>query len=364
MANFSRNDNPIDPRDPFPPEEEQGTATSGPVIDEPPLAEDDTRPKVPVVWPMAAEPPIDPLADTAELRVPRAPARLLLTGVVMVSTVCMCLLMVSFAGFAGYRDGLATNDVKITQTLATGVAQQYATGVSDLQQGYAELAEARFAWIVETVQAPTQYALDSRVQLALARTIVAYTDTPTLAPTATPTLSPTPTETPSPVPTVPATATIDPLEDPDYLYSQADTAMQIARYEDAIEWLDALLALDSATLDPQLKAEATTLLMQAMTRQGTIYLRGQNTDGADMLARGVLLIYRAKDLGTIEPDTVLGEAIFAEMYINARNYVNGGYYDTAIPILEELCAINCGWEYHTLSVRSLLERAQAGASGQ
>ncbi len=288
----------------------------------------------------AAEPPI-----------PAPSARLLIVGVVMASTLCLCLALVSMAGFAGYRDGLATNDARLTQTLATGIAQQYATGVSDLQAGYAELAEARFAWIVETLRAPTQYALDSPIQLAVARTVAAYTDTP--IPSATLTLTPTLT----PPPTQPATPTPNPLQDPAYFYNQAETALRLANYEDAIEWLDALTALDPAYRAEDVRA----LLIKALTQQGKIYLRGQNQDGEDKLARGVYLVYRASDLGEIE-DTLLGEAIFVEKYVNARNYVNGGYYTAALPILEELCGINCEWSYHGVSVRNLLEKAQAGAS--
>ena len=176
-------------------------------IDEPPITLEDTKPKAPVRLsnengvPLpnvavrmrhnavhaalaAEEPPIDSLSDTAEtLALAHTPARALLLAVVMLGTACLCLMLVSFAGFAGYRDGLATNDVKITQTLATGIAEQYATGVADLEQGYAELAAARFGWIVETVQPPTQYALNSAALLATARAISSYTPTPPPMPT-------------------------------------------------------------------------------------------------------------------------------------------------------------------------------------
>jgi hypothetical protein len=104
------------------------------------------------------------------------------------------------------------------------------------------------------------------------------------------------------------------------------------------------------------------MLIEALTKQGRIYLRGQNTDGEDMLARGVLLIYRADELGPVEPPDLLGEANFVEMYINARNYVTGGDYARALPVLEELCRINCGWSYHGASVQDLLDSAQAGGS--
>jgi hypothetical protein len=356
-------------------------------IEEPPIELEDTRPKAPVrleedesgsVLPpdmdalapppdavyralAAEEPPTDSQADTAEIpALPPTPARALLLAVVMLGTVCLCMALVSFAGFAGYRDGLATNDVKITQTLATGIAEQYATGVADLEQGYAELAAARFGWIVETVQPPAEYALDSAQLLATARVISSYTPTASPMPTETPVPSPTPTLSPTPEPTLAPTATLDSLEDPAYLYEQAATAMSLVRYEDAIEWLDALRGLA-----PDYRAEETkAMLIEALTQQGRIYLRGQNKDGEDKLARGVLLIYRADELGPVEPSELLGEAYFAESYINARNYVAGGQYAAALPILEDLCNMNCDWgypNYDPVTVRELLDQARNGA---
>ncbi len=333
---------------------------------------EDTKPKAPAGLHDAArqsalyrqlaaeEPPVDTLVDTAESPVYQPPRRVLLYGVVMLGTLCLCMMLVAAAGFAGYRDGLATNDARVTQTLATGIAQQYATGLADLDQGYAELAAARFSWIVETLQVPADYAYDSAQRLATARAITSYTPTPTL--TATPSPMPTvpPTASPTPAPTEPATATLSPMQDPAYLYDQADLAMRVYHYEDAIEFLDALRAVDP-TYRPE---EAKAMLIEALTKQGKIYLDGANKDGEDKLARGVLLVYRANELGTID-NRLLGAAIFAEMFINAQNYVNGGYYAAALPILEELCAQNCAWGYpsvNPVTVRDLLDQAQAGVN--
>ncbi len=364
----------------LPDDPEQQTPPPAFHMDEPPIAEEDTRPKAPAVVPEMLPPqgipqapahlPIDAqtaslLADPDEWATGRiraiedgepARGRALLLVVVMAGTVCLCMAMIGLASFAGYRDGLATNDARVTQTLATGIAEQYATGAADLQAGYAELAAARFEWIVETIQAPTQYALDSPVQLAVARTIAAYTPTsmPTLTPTASP--SPTVTLTPPPSPTSPTTPTADPLQDPAYFYEQATTAMRVSRYEDALEWLDALIALDPTYQ----RAEVNDMLLRALTQQGRIYLLGANEDGQDRLSRGVYLIYRADDIGTVEPDWLLGQAIFVERYVNARNYVNGGNYGAALPVLEGLCTENCDWSYGGVSVRDLLCRAEPG----
>ncbi len=336
-----------------------------PLMHEPPVAPDDTQPRAPVGLHeqlAAEEPPFDSGADTAEVpAISPASGRWLLALTVLAGTLCLCALMVGSAGLLGYRDGLATNDAKVTQTLATGIAEQYATGVMDLAQGYAELAAARFEWIVETIQAPTEYAQDSAMRLAIARTRAAYTPTPEATETATPSLTPTesvPTET---LPAETPVPTLNSLEDPAYLYRQAEIAASLARYEETIEWLDALRALAP---DYERAAEAQAMLMHALTEQGKIYLRGQNADGEDMLLRGVQLVYRAQDLGEI-PSTLYGEAIFVELYVTARSYVAGGNYAAALPILQDLCNQNCEWGYpnvNPVTVRDLLTIAQEGNS--
>ncbi|MBN1564283.1 MAG: hypothetical protein JXA10_10625, partial [Anaerolineae bacterium] len=157
-------------------------------------------------------------------------------------------------------------------------------------------------------------------------------------------------------PTEAATATLNPASDPDYLYQQAEIAARLTRYEEAIEWLDALFALAP---DYARTAEAKAMLLHALTEQGKTYLRGQNEDGEDMLLRGVDMIYRAQDLGEI-PNTLYGEAIFVELYVTARNYVYGGNYAAAIPILQDLCNQNCGWGYpnvNPVTVQDLLNMA-------
>ncbi len=341
-------------------------------IFEPPPQGDDTQPKVAPGGPsaeayLAASEPLA-LDDDTSPRPPvpsrpaGTPARSLLLLVVMAGMLCICVAIVGLAGLAGYRDGLATNEARATQTVATEIAQQYAAGVENMDQGLFELAIARFEWIVETVRPPARYLGDSPARLAAARTAIAVTPAPTVTPTeaatATLTPAPLPTRTPVPSPATQATAAPDPA-DPAYLYDEAARAMRLSRYEEAIEWLRSLQALDPN----HRPAETQGMLMEALTLQGRIYLRGANEDGEDQLARGILLIYEADDLGTVEPQSLLYEADVAERYLNARSYVNGGNYAQAIAILEQLCAeaeSTCNWGYRGVSVRDLLERARAG----
>lgn len=340
-------------------------------IFEPPSKDDDTQPKLrpgdPATAYLAMSEPLA-LEDDTSPRPPvpprqaGTPARALLLVMVMAGMLCICVAIVGLAGVAGYRDGLATNKARATQTVAAEIAQQYAAGVENMDQGLFELAIARFEWIVETVRPPARYLGDSPARLAAARTAIAVTPTATVTPTeaatATLTPAPQPTRTPVPSPATQATAAPDPA-DPAYLYDQAARAMRLSRYEEAIEWLRSLQALDPN----HRPAETQGMLMEALTLQGRIYLRGANEDGEDQLARGILLIYEADDLGTVEPQSLLYEADVAERYLNARSYVNGGNYAQAIAILEQLCAeaeTTCNWGYRGVSVRDLLEQARAG----
>lgn len=239
-------------------------------------------------------------------------------------------------------DLLATAEA---QALATAVAAQYSQGLQEIESGHPATAAARFAWIVATVEAPPAYARDSATQWAIAQTAAVQALTP--RPSAT---RPAMTGTASPAP-----ASATPSIDPEELWDQASMAMRFTRYEEAIEWLETLRAV-APDYSP---AETKAMYLDALTKQAQIYLRGQNDDGRDMLARGVRLAQIAADLGD---DSLLYEADFVERYLNARNFIAGGQYAATLPILQRLCEENCAWSYRGVSVRDLLEQAQAGSS--
>lgn len=315
----------------------------------------DEEPAPPVSTFAFPEPPIDTTADTAEVvAIPRRRVPALMVAGVMLTTVCLCLALIAAAGFAGYRDGLATNDVRLTQSVATEIAAQYEAGLLDLEAGRYGLAMERLAWIVDTVQPPPEYLRDSRTLYAQAATLNAVTPTPDV------TATPEPTSTPEQP--APDTAELNgdvlngvqPSQtDPAYLFAQADQAFRQGDFEGAISWAESLRAL----APDHRPGEVRALLGDALTRQGLIYLRGQNADGEDRLLRGILLIYRASELGPLEPPDLLYEAEFAERYLNARNYLNGGHASAAMPILQRLCEENCNWSYRGVSVRDLLAQA-------
>jgi outer membrane protein assembly factor BamD (BamD/ComL family) len=366
------------------------------------------------------EPPPGTLDDTAEMEPVnvRTPARPLLLGIVMFSMVCICATLTGLASLAGYRDGVATSDARQTRTMATEIALQYATGVANLQSGYPALAAERFGWI-ETLQPPSQYRRDSGTLLPMAQTMsvdmlvptwqsqyatsVAYLNsgnvmpaiqgfdwilrsveaahapasyaqdsadllatawimasyTPTsIAPAATNTSAPTAaTATLGPTATTSSelTPTVNAL-DPAYMYQQAERAMRLADYEEAIEWLDTLTSLDPTYNATEVRGK----LLEALTKQAEIYLRGMNSDGADQLARGILLSDRAFAMGDT---TTAYEADVAKRFLNARSLVAAGNYVDALVILEGLCAesaTTCQWGYQGVTISSLLEQARSG----
>lgn len=334
-------------------------------------AEESTRPKAPpglreaILAQQAAgqqappstfafpEPPLDPAHDTAEVAaVAYRPVPRLLLAVVMLGMICLCATLVGMAGFAGYRDGLATNDVKLTQTMATEIGAQYQAGMDDIEAGHYGLAMERLAWIIETVQPGPEYMRDSREQWARAATLNAITP----APLATATPAVTPTREPLPLATEETAATTETpapanQQDPAYMYEQAEQAARGGDFETTIAWAESL-----RSVAPDYRpAEVTAMLMDALVKQGTIYLRGANADGEDKLLRGILLIYRADDLGPV--GSLMYEADFAERYLNARSYLDGGNTAAAAPILERLCVENCDWSYRGVSVRDLVEQA-------
>jgi tetratricopeptide (TPR) repeat protein len=269
----------------------------------------------------------------------------MLLGVVLMAS-CLCIAIIALSGVAGVRDEL---DAIGTQSVATRVARvetQYALGVTDFEQGRYELAEIRFA----DVQTLMPGYLDVEARLQTAQAIMSYTPTPSPSPTL-------PPQTPTPLSaTVAATvsSSLTPTAGVNAadLFGQAETAMTLGMYTEAIKWLDALILLDPTYR----RDEVQEMLLNAHIAQGRIYLRSQNEDGEDRLAQGVQLINRASELGTV-PGELLYEADFVARYLAARAYLDGGAYDQARQVLTRLCEEDCDWSYRGRSVRDMLIQA-------
>lgn len=324
--------------------------------------QDDTQPKAPAglretLSDTAPFHPTDPIPPSGAYPPVEEDSRLGFSGIALMLGVvgmasCLCILIISLSGLAGLRDEIEAIRADSTAEQGTAIANQYALAQEDARNGNIDLALQRYQFILDAVP---DYQ-DTRAQVQALQTIAAYTPTPLPA-----TATPLPSQTPTPEavvenPDAPTDAPADPYAlDPQELFNRAQSAMTTSDYEDAIEWLDVLILVDSNYR----RVEVRQMLVDAHIAQGRIYLRSQNDDGEDRLAQGVQLIFRADELGEV-PGELLYEADFIARYLAARAYVDGGAFDQAREVLTRLCEEDCDWSYRGVSVRDLL--AQSGGS--
>ncbi len=277
---------------------------------------------------------------------------------VMGAAMSLCLVITGLFGVAGAQDEYQALGTQAEADEAAEVSTQYARAMDDLAAGNADLARERLTYI-ETLRPGYQ---DAAAQLAAAEATLAVTPTPSTTPTPE-TDTPTPAaEDAPPQDDAPPPPSNTPVPDddgvpntPEELFAQAQTAMNVGLYEDAIAWFDALVLLDPSYR----RVEVREQRLDAYVSQGMLYLRGQNDDGEDRLAQGVQLINRASELGNVSPE-IIYEADFVARYLAARAYVEGEAFGQARQVLTRLCEENCDWSYRGVSVRDLLAQAGGG----
>lgn len=291
------------------------------------------------------------------------PRNCLLSLMVLAITTCICLTTITLSGFGGYQDeysDIQTEDVEIQ---AAEVATQYSLALEDEAAGLWDLAYDRYEFI-ETEQPGYADVAQRRQEVAIMLSVtptLAATDTPdaTATPTATIETAASEAATEEPV----ATATSDGPEVAGY-FEDAEDVYNAGLYEEAIEYLDIVISLD-----PEYRrSEVDSMLFDSLKQQAFIYFHGRNTDdeangyAGDQLVRGIQLADRALALQTAKPqignlDNLDSERFFINGYVVARSYIAGGLNSAAVPILEELCLINCGWGFRGVTVRDMLDGA-------
>lgn len=292
-------------------------------------------------------PDAPPYPEQAEIAEPKLACGsvVMLLGVLLFSGF-LCLSILLLAVVAGGRDELRAIQTQAAQTDVARVSTQYALGLRDLEGENYEMAAIRFNDVLNIMP---DYR-DAPERLAEAQSILAYTPTP--QPT-----TPPPTFTPDPQTDLAADPESSPTQasltgsglSAEELYNLAQTAQLSSDFEAAIRWLEVLRLTDMTYR----RAEVQEQLLNAHISLGRSYLRGTNADGSDQLARGVQLIYRANELGTVPPDLQY-EADFVARYISARSYVEGNLNQQAREVLTRLCEESCDWSYRGVSVRALL----------
>ena len=346
-------------------DQQQSMSPHGDEISELPINSiEDTQPRAAVKVPQLQTTPdktwLEPLdaKNMIDLEDP-PPGRCLLSIVVALSTVCIALTIVSLSVVAGYRDELKDIQTEDAQSLQEEAAFQYERGLEDEAAGRFELAQGRYIWIATRL--PNYRDISQR----LANLDVALSITPSSTPTDIPeaTLEPTSTPTPEATPTT---------EQPPIVsyYSDGERAFNFRRFEDAIEWLDAVIVTDPSYR----RFEVDQMLFESLSEQAMIYFRGTNpldeagTSGypGNQLARGVQLANRATDMQLQNPSLgSLGdlgfEAYYADQIMLSLGYMEGGQHSAALPILERLYTESSVWSYRGLTIEGLLERARTGS---
>ncbi len=287
--------------------------------------------------------------------------RCLLSLLVIGATTCLCSVVIALSALAGYGDELDEIQTQAAGDREIAVSTQYALAIQNEAQGAIELALDRYQFI-ETQQPGYSDVQPRMTQIALV-----------LSATPTPSQSPTPTSTPTvtiePSPQASPTASVSPAAE---YFSNAEDYLLAGLYEETIEWLDAVITVDSTYR----RAEVDRMLVDALVSQAGIYFTGAN-DGSNglegnQLARGITLVGRAESIWAASPsfasDTELKRrlenASFTSFvvngYITAQAYLAGGLNADALTILYELYALPSNWEYAGVSISDLI--IQAGGS--
>lgn len=346
-------------------DQQQSIPSNNHEINEPPIdSVDDTQPRAAIAPAPSGKNPdkswFEPL-DTKRVIDPDEPpsGRCLLSLVVALITTCIALTIVSLSVVAGYRDELKEIQTEDAQALGVEAALQYDLAIEAEEAGLIELAQGRYIWIATNVpnyRDVSQRLANMDVMLSVTPTPEAtHTPTPTIQPTATATLEETPTATQLPV-----------VE----YYSTAEGHYNFRRFEEAIEWLDAVIATDPSYR----RAEVDQMLFESLRQQAMVYFRGTNpVEEADstgyagnQLSRGVQLANRAIEIhnqranvGTL--DDLEFEMYYANQIILSLGYMDGGQHQLALPILQTLYSQSTVWSYRGLTIEGLLQRAQTGS---
>lgn len=226
---------------------------------------------------------------------------------------CAFTLMVAFlGGVGGYLNGQsALEDIAVTAQREY-VNQQLATWIpQDIANGNTVLLGARIEGLASLTPAPPELAA-----LIVTATQFAIDMQPT--PTLTPTVTPTPTQTLPPAATLAPTptaapATVDddaPLFDAAALFAEAQTQMSNGQLNDAVQSLDAVLAID-----PNFRnAEVQQMLFDILSRQAAALLRSGEPS---TLAAGIVKANEAARYGDL--GNLGGEVYIAGLYLDAQS---------------------------------------------
>ncbi|MCK6576914.1 MAG: hypothetical protein L6Q98_02285 [Anaerolineae bacterium] len=284
----------------------------------------DTQPIRPVN-PFAGEAPLTPTIDPeADGRGRGCFVQIVVGGILLL----FALAIVALAGLAGWTNGQREGSRVIAATRESAVRAQLDEIPGDVAGVNLIVLDARIRWLA--TQTPAVAGLQD---IMATGTALYFNSLPTA------TFTPSPTALPSAtleageqtvLPT-PAGGSYDLAA----IMGQAQAAITSSQWEDAIELLDVILAVDPTYQSGQVR----TLMSQSLNNFAReLYNSGQP-------AAANLIVARAEEFGTLA-EGLSFERYAAELYLTARAGVSTGS-QTAVNALNELLGLGAGGRYYT-----------------
>lgn len=281
-------------------------------------SKEETQPRSPFrVPPQQPEPPfIDPEADTGRDR-----RGCLLYSVIGAVAVVFSLAIVLLAGAAGWTSGQRLWQEYATATQSAEINDQLARIPGDVSSRNSVMLNARVQYLATLT--PGVSGMSEIIQTA-----TALFDS--LQPTTTPALAPSPTAGLVASPTPGAQVVITPAPGGQYdlpaLLQEARSMVSLGQYDEAIDLLDAIIAVD-----PNFERETVrALMLEALSTQALNLFRTGNA-----LAKAINLTERAKEFGLPGDSELRFEQYIAGLYLQAKSAI-GTNYPVAIQALQEL----------------------------
>jgi hypothetical protein len=231
-------------------------------------------------------------------------------GIIGMVSVLLAGVLVIISTFAGWNSGVTIARSNATATIASDIQIQCERMQTDIDEGKTGLLQRRIEVLQESTPAP-----DCLAEFIPTATALYIQSLPTE--TSTPTQTPTATITPSPQATdiIEATATVEVVAteassslfeyDLDGLLAEAETQLAEQNYQDAIDTLDAMIAIDENFQ----RTKIESLYFNALTSEATrLYHTGK-------LAEGIVITGRAEAYGDIQGLNY--ERFIAQLYLDA-----------------------------------------------
>lgn len=291
---------------------------------------DDTQPR-----PAMTDNPID-LTPTLDPENPRRRGtgcgfQALIVGVLLI----FALLIVGLAAAAGWTSGQRTANRNATATARAAIQEQLDYIPNDIAEGNLVLLDTRLRWLATITPGVSGLGELSSTATAMYENAL---------PTAT--FTPQPTQAATDMPPTPTDVELvseDGSFDLDALFSEAQMAVNASAWQDAIDLLDAIIALD-----PGYRA---TEVRQMMSRALNSYALQLYNSGQPAQANRV--VDRAEEYGALA-EGLSYERYAAELYLSARAAVGTGS-GAAVNQLRELINLGANGRYYNEAVQLLVQ---------